>query len=171
MNIRSAMVSQFCVRPTSTHEMIFENIPSDHETWSIEYHVRIHVDNTPILHSHTHSLGPSSAVWNELGRAPLFPPMRVLEVWWSRALSLVCDVALSLRVLTYQGFCQRRSNKKPIIRSKWWCQQELPHVLNHVAVSMLPGVMCYYTCNDSRFTLDSMLPPKASAIGNYPMQT
>ena len=33
----------------------------------------------------------------ELGRAPPFPPMRVvLDVPWSRALSLVCEVALTL---------------------------------------------------------------------------
>ena len=33
-------------------------------------------------------------VWSELGPAPPFPPMRVLEVQWSRALSLACEVAL-----------------------------------------------------------------------------
>ena len=42
----------------------------------------------------TYSIGPSSVVWSELGPAPPFPPMRVLEVQWSRALSLVCEVAL-----------------------------------------------------------------------------
>ena len=41
-----------------------------------------------------YSIGPSSVVWSELGPAPPFPPMRVLEVQWSRALSLVCEVAL-----------------------------------------------------------------------------
>ena len=35
-----------------------------------------------------------------LGPAPPFPPMRVLEVQWSRALGLVCEVALSLRSVT-----------------------------------------------------------------------
>ena len=40
----------------------------------------------------TYSIGPSSVVWSELGLAPPFPPMGVLEVWWSRALSLVCEV-------------------------------------------------------------------------------
>ena len=43
----------------------------------------------------TYSVGPSSVVWSELGPAPPFPPMRVLEVQWSRALSLECEVALS----------------------------------------------------------------------------
>jgi len=44
----------------------------------------------------TYSIGPSSVVWSsELGPAPPFPPMRVLDVEWSRALSLVCEVAPS----------------------------------------------------------------------------
>jgi hypothetical protein len=42
----------------------------------------------------TYSVGPSSVVWSELGPAPPFPPMRVLEVYWSRALNLVFEVAL-----------------------------------------------------------------------------
>ena len=40
----SAMVSQ---------EVGFENSSSDHETWFIWCYVRIHVDFTSILHSHT----------------------------------------------------------------------------------------------------------------------
>jgi hypothetical protein len=58
-------------------------------------------------------------VWSsELGPAPPFPPMRVLEVKWSRALSLVCEVALSLAWLRAQsahlstiGLCQFNSAK------------------------------------------------------------
>ena len=42
----------------------------------------------------TYFVGPSSIVWSELGPAPSFPPMRVLEVKWSWDLSLVCEVAL-----------------------------------------------------------------------------
>jgi hypothetical protein len=38
----------------------------------------------------TYSVGPSSVVGSELGPAPPFPPMRVLEVYQSRALSLSC---------------------------------------------------------------------------------
>ena len=34
-------------------------------------------------------------MWSEFGLAPPFPPVRVLDVSWSRALSLVCEVALS----------------------------------------------------------------------------
>jgi hypothetical protein len=48
------------------------------------------------LHIHlafTYSVGPSSVVGSELGPAPPFPPTRVLEVQWPRALSLVCEVA------------------------------------------------------------------------------
>jgi uncharacterized protein Usg len=41
----------------------------------------------------TYSVGPSSVVWSELELAPRFPPMRVLKLYWSRALSLVCEVA------------------------------------------------------------------------------
>ena len=35
----------------------------------------------------TYSVGPSSVVWSEFGPAPPFPPLRVLEVQWSHALS------------------------------------------------------------------------------------
>jgi hypothetical protein len=45
----------------------------------------------------TYSVGPSSVARNELGPAPPFSPMRVLEVPWSRALSLACEEA----ALTY----------------------------------------------------------------------
>ena len=45
----------------------------------------------------TYSVGPSSIVRSELGPAPPFPPMRVLKVEWSWALSLVCEVALMAR--------------------------------------------------------------------------
>ena len=74
--------------------MTFEDSPSDHETRSIRYHVGVHVDfNTHLVF--TYFVGPSSVVWSELGPAPPFPPMRVLEVKWSQALSLMCEVALS----------------------------------------------------------------------------
>ena len=44
----------------------------------------------------TYSVGPLSVVRSELEPAPAFPPMRVLEVQWSRALSLACEVALGI---------------------------------------------------------------------------
>ena len=37
----------------------------------------------------TFSGGPSSIAWSEVGPAPPFPPIRVLEVWWSHALNPV----------------------------------------------------------------------------------
>jgi hypothetical protein len=43
MRFWSAMVSWFCIRPTSK-KWSLENCSSDHETWSIWWHVRIHVD-------------------------------------------------------------------------------------------------------------------------------
>jgi hypothetical protein len=42
----------------------------------------------------TYSVGPSRTVGSELGPAPPLSPTRVLGVNWSRALSLVCKVAL-----------------------------------------------------------------------------
>jgi hypothetical protein len=77
---------------------VFENNPSDHETWSIRCHAGIPCK----LHIHrafTYSVGPSSVVWSELGPAPPFPPMRALELIWSWALSLVCEVALTIAVV------------------------------------------------------------------------
>ena len=52
VSIRGAMVSRFYVRPTSK-EVVFGNSPSDHETWFVCCHVRVHVDFTSILDSHT----------------------------------------------------------------------------------------------------------------------
>ena len=53
------------------------------------------------LHNHlafAYSVGLSSVVWSsEVGPAPPFPPMRVVEVHWSRAVSRGCEVALSER--------------------------------------------------------------------------
>jgi hypothetical protein len=42
----------------------------------------------------TYSVGPSSLVWSELEPAPPFPPTRVLGMWWSHALNLMCEGAL-----------------------------------------------------------------------------
>ena len=78
------------------------------------------------LHIHlafTYSVPSSSAVWSELGPSPPFPPTRVLEVQWSRAFSLVCDVTLLTdpeeiklqsiaRTVTYW--------KHKIVKRVWW---------------------------------------------------
>ena len=79
MNVRSAMVSRFCVRPTSKRPSS-KYIPK--WPWNT-------IHSTPRrnpcrLYTHpvafTHSIGPSSAVWRrEPGPAPPFPPTRVLE--------------------------------------------------------------------------------------------
>ena len=42
----------------------------------------------------TYFVGPSRIVWSERGPAPPLPLMRVCEVYWSHALSLVCETAL-----------------------------------------------------------------------------
>ena len=55
----------------------------------------------------THSVGPSSVVLSKFGPAQSFPPMIVLEMEWSWALSLVCEVALSFHTL------QRRPTSSP----------------------------------------------------------
>jgi hypothetical protein len=76
------------------HNVIFENNPSDHENMIHSMPCR----NLCRLYIHlafTYFVGPSSIVWSELGPAPPFPPMRVLEVYWLHALSLMCGVALN----------------------------------------------------------------------------
>ena len=77
-------------------EVVFEKTPSDHETWSIRCHVRIHV----YFYIHlefTYSVGPSSGVWSsELGPAPPFPPMRMLKVSWSRAINESAQSVLAM---------------------------------------------------------------------------
>ena len=60
MSVWSAMISQYCVR-AYLQEFVFKNNSNDHETWSIQCHVEIHVNFTSILHSYTPFI-----VWNEL---------------------------------------------------------------------------------------------------------
>ena len=87
----------------------FKNKPSDHETRSI----RCHVGKDPcglfthiLHHLHTHSVGPSSVTVrrSKLGPAPPFPPMRVLGVRWSRALSLMALNHLLLLLLRLNDY-------------------------------------------------------------------
>ena len=56
VSVRSAMVSRFCVRPTSKTRTLKIIQTCDHETWSIRCHVGIHVDFTFVLHSQFHIL-------------------------------------------------------------------------------------------------------------------
>ena len=110
LSVRSVVVSGF-VLGLPPSDGFLKNSPSDRETWSIRCHVGIHVDYfTSILHSHT-LLVPSSKVGSELGPAPPFPPMRVLEVWWSWALSRVCEVALGLPHANLLDILYRSSKK------------------------------------------------------------
>ena len=54
------------------------------------------------LFIHEVSFGPLGlhlCVWSELERSPPFQPMRALRLQWSRAFSLVCEVALSSDLL------------------------------------------------------------------------
>jgi hypothetical protein len=85
MNVRSAMVSWFCVRPTSKRWFLIHLMP-----YRNPCRLYIHL-------AFTYSVSPSIVVRSELRPAPPFPPIRVLEVYWSRALSLVCEVTLRLQ--------------------------------------------------------------------------
>jgi hypothetical protein len=60
----------------------------------------------------TYSVGPSNVVGSsELEPAPPFPPMRVLEVQPSRALSLVWEVALKM----LRSDCEEQINEGVVI--------------------------------------------------------
>ena len=63
----------------------------------------------------TYSIGPSSVVWSELGPAPPCPPMRVLEVWWSRALSLMCELGPYNANWNPLSFTQTSTWKNPVV--------------------------------------------------------
>ena len=96
VSVRSAMVSQFCVRPTSKRWFL-KNSSSDHETRSIRCHVGIQVDVTSFLAFHI----ASSVVWSELGLALPFPPTS--QSAWSAMVTgsetrLVSEVALWINV-------------------------------------------------------------------------
>ena len=69
--------------------MVFEYRQSDCETWPIWRCIGRNPRRLYIHLAFTCSVGPSSIVWSELG-----PAMRVLEVQWSWALNLVCEVTL-----------------------------------------------------------------------------
>ena len=94
------MASRFCVRPTS--ESWFLNIVQvtmnmiHSMPWRNPCRLCIYL-------AFTYFVGSSSIVWSKLGLTPPFPPMRVLEVYWSWALSLVCEVGMSsfIKKLTY----------------------------------------------------------------------
>jgi hypothetical protein len=93
-SVRSALISQrFCVRPASkrwflkTTQVTMKHCPF----WC---HVGTHVDSTSSLHSHIHSVGPSSVVWTWTGSAFSTNESALKCNQWSRALNPVCEVAL-----------------------------------------------------------------------------
>ena len=57
-------------------------------------------------------VSPSSGVRSKLGPTLPFPPMRLLEVQWSRALILVCKVAL---ILLANPSCLYRTNDMIVV--------------------------------------------------------
>ena len=57
-----------------------------------------------------HPSYPSSVVGSELKTGSAFPPMRVLEVKWSRARSLVCEVALNTTKEEMDGLLYSNGN-------------------------------------------------------------
>ena len=87
MRYWSATVSQFCVWP-----MYIPPRGGFWERWPRNMIHSMRSRNPCGLYIHlafTHSVGPWIAMWRELGPAPPFQPMRVLEMQWSRAFSLV----------------------------------------------------------------------------------
>jgi hypothetical protein len=77
VSVHSAMVSRFCDKPTSERWFLkMVQVTTKHDHWMPCRHPRrlyIHLAST-------YSVCPSSILGSELGPAPPFPPMRVLEV-------------------------------------------------------------------------------------------
>jgi hypothetical protein len=116
----SAMVSRFCVWPTSkrwlskTIQVIMTHDPFDVMYKSMKTY-NIHL-------AFTYSIDPSSAMWSKLVRALPFPPMRVVEVQWSCALSLMCECGPSsgsLRVWVQETWGPKHS---PLNVCSFWIQ-------------------------------------------------
>ena len=76
-------------------EVSLTKIPGDHETLSKICHVGLHVTSHPW--SLLWDFRPSCVKWT--WTVSTFRPMRALRLQWSRAFSLVCEVALSWDLL------------------------------------------------------------------------
>ena len=106
-------------------EVSLTSIPGDHETLSIVRHVELHID-FPSMKS---SLGLHLRVWSELGRSPPFRRMRALKLdcKWSRAFSLVCEVALTSRLLISTDYLCHKNLPRTVVsnpgRCKFGCSQ------------------------------------------------
>jgi hypothetical protein len=109
--------------------------------WSWNMTHMISCRNSCILYIHlafTYSIGPSTVVWIKLGPALPFPPMKVLEVLWSRALSLVCELALTtVQTLFVLVSCFRYPYKR--CKGQIWVSRRYP-----------PRIEPNTTCNKSR---------------------
>ena len=65
----------------------------------------------------TGPLGLHLNVWSELGRSPPFRPMRALRLQWSRAFTLMCEVALNPP--PWANFDQWYHHRLPLIIWLW----------------------------------------------------
>jgi hypothetical protein len=116
-SVRSALISQrFCVRPASkrwflkTTQVTMKHCPF----WC---HVGTHVDSTSSLHSHIHSVGPSSVVWSvNLDWLRLFHQRECFEVQ-----SMVTDSQSC--VWSGPDYGQKNS---PGLECLWWLECLLP---------------------------------------------
>jgi len=145
VSVQSAMVSQCCVSPTS--KRWFLKIVQG----SMKHDPFMPCRNPCRLYIHlafTYSVGPSSVVWSEFGLAPPFPPMRVLEVYWSRALNLVCEMALSCHFHDIWVTHLRKVKLHPpssIIRST--IHRAMTRLIFMHKVGKLEGGMCLWGAN------------------------
>ena len=78
MSIRSAMVSKFCVRPTSRGGFWKQS----KWPWNMIHSMPCRNPCRPLHPSCvTYSVDPSNVLWSKLGPTPPFPPMRVFEAY------------------------------------------------------------------------------------------
>ena len=143
VSVWSDMVSWFCVRPY-VQEVVFEDCPSDHETWSNWCHVGFHVDFRSILHSHTSLVSQAQCEAN-------LDWLRHFHQW----LFLKCNGhGLSIS-------CVNFTHKPRAVTMNLWepkrkCPKVVPaHIQNHLAWSRLlkcsvksyvsmPSTKCYF---------------------------
>ena len=96
VSVQSAMVSRFGVRSTYKRRFLkLVQVTMKHDPFDARQESTYTF--TSILHLYT-PLVPQAYCDANSDSLRLFPPMRVLEVYWSRALSLVCEVALNLTI-------------------------------------------------------------------------
>ena len=117
-------------RENSSEEVVFENSPSDHETWFIGCYVSIHVDFTSILHLHT-PLVPQAYCEVNVDRLHLFHQWECLNcnghglsvsggkwpstsrTWWSSCIPYVPELNLRAQNGNFTA-CQTWNTKDPM---------------------------------------------------------